>query len=475
MNDDTQAAWIENLTYDELAVGASARLLRTLTLADIQAFAAVSGDTNPAHLDADYANATLFHGIIAHGMWGASLISALLGTEFPGPGTIYLAQALNFSRPVRVGDTLTVTATVTNKDDAKKAVELMCVVDNQNGVRVLSGTARVLAPTVKLRLPRPDLPRIQLFDPEARFRELLKLAQGMPAARCAVVHPCEAETLASALDAASRGLIDPVLVAPEGRLRQVAEEAALDLRGIPIVDTPHSHASADAAAELALNSQVEMLMKGSRRNGELLDAVQARSGLMSERRMSHIYRYDVPMYAKPLLITDAAFNFQPTLEVKADIVRNAIDFAHLLGIERPKVALLAAQETVASTLPSTLDAAALCGMARRGQIRGGTLDGPLGLDNAISAAAALAKNVTSPVAGDPDVLVVPDLESGAMLTKQLEHLSGATGSGLIVGARVPISLSGRADGPNARIASLVLALLQAHNARRDHPRQRWVP
>ncbi len=197
--------WIENVTYDELSVGQSARLLRTLTLADIQAFAAVSGDTNPAHLNPEYAADTLFHGVIAHGMWGGALISALLGTQFPGPGTIYLEQALHFTKPVRIGDTLAVTATVVSKDDAKKRVELDCEVVNQKGDRVLHGTARVLAPTQKVRLQRVNAPQIQLFDPEARFKELLARGAGIPAVRCAVVHPCDVESLSGAMDSARHG------------------------------------------------------------------------------------------------------------------------------------------------------------------------------------------------------------------------------------------------------------------------------
>ncbi len=473
MNDSTAADWLENFTYDELRIGQSARLLRTLTLADIQAFAAVSGDTNPAHLDPEYANATLFHGVIAHGMWGAALISALLGTQFPGPGTIYVSQALDFSRPVRIGDTLVVQATVVAKDDGKKSVDLACEVTNQKGVRVLGGTARVLAPTQKLRLPKPDLPQIQLFDPEARFKALLKLAHGINPARCAVVHPCDLELLSDATDSAMRGLIVPVLVGPERRIRQLAEEASIDLTGIELVPVPHSHAAAAAAAEMAAAGQVEMLMKGSLNVGELLHAVLERPALRTNRRMTHIYRFDVPLYPKPLLITDAALNNRPTLDEKVDIIQNAIHFAHILGIARPKVAILAAVETVNSAIPSTADAAALCKMADRGQIRGGLLDGPLAFDNAISAQAAQIKHIVAPVAGDADILVVPDMESGNMLAKQLEYLAGATGAGLVVGARVPIALSGRADGPNARMASILLALLVAHNARRDHPRQVW--
>ena len=470
MNLPSNTEWVENFTYDAIALGQSARLLRTVTLGDIQAFAAVSGDTNPAHLNAEYANDTLFHGVIAHGMWGGALISALLGTHFPGPGTIYLEQVLHFTKPVRIGDTLTVTATVTSKDDVRKQVELDCQVTNQKGVRVLHGTARVLAPTQMVRLPKISAPQIQLFDPEARFKELLSLGDGMPAVRCAVVHPCDLDSLRGAMDSAHHGLIVPVLVGPEARMRQLAEEGGIDLAGVEIVAVPHSHAAAEKAAELAASGDVEMLMKGSLHTDELIHAVLARPELRTGRRMSHVFRFDVPLYPKPLLITDAALNIHPTLLEKVDIIQNAIDFAHIMGIECPKVAILSAVETVNPNIPSTLDAAALCKMADRGQITGGLLDGPLAFDNAISSHAAQIKHIASAVAGAADILVVPDLESGNMLAKQLEYLAGATGSGLVLGARVPIALTSRADGPMSRVASALLGQLAAYQARADRAR-----
>ena len=471
MNTPAEPAWLENITYDELSLGQSARMLRTLSLSDIQAFAAVSGDTNPAHLDLEYASDTLFHGVIAHGMWGAALISALLGTRFPGPGTIYLQQDLHFSRPVRVGDTLTITATVVAKDDAKKRVDLECEVFNQNTERVLHGIARVIAPTSKVRRPQVSTPHIQLFDPQARLKALLALGAGLEPVRCAVVHPCDPESLAGALDSARHGLIVPVLIGPQARIERVAEEAGLDIGGIELRPVEHSHAAAELAADLASRGEVEALMKGSLHTDELLHAVLARPALRTGRRMSHVFRFDVPMYAKPLMVTDAALNIQPNLQEKADIIRNAIDLAHILGVQQPKVAILAAVETVSADMPSTLDAAALCKMADRGQIQGGLLDGPLAFDNAISPHAAQVKHIVSTVAGDADILAVPDLESGNMLAKQLEYLAGASGSGLVLGARVPIALTSRADGPATRVGSALLALLVAHQARRERASQ----
>jgi phosphate acetyltransferase len=466
----THSDLIENVLYDDIQVGQSARLVRTLTVEDIQAFAAVSGDTNPAHLDPEYANDTLFHGVIAHGMWGGALISALLGTEFPGPGTIYLQQDLHFTHPVRIGDTLTVTVTVTAKEDSKKRVDLDCLVMNQQAQRVLYGTARVLAPTVKVKRPRATVPHIQLFDPEARFNALLAKGQGLAAVRCAVVHPCDPESLSGAIDAAKHGLIVPVLIGPQEKIEKVALAAGLDISKVELIAVAHSHAAAEKAAELAANGNVEMLMKGSLHTDELLHAVLAQPALRTGRRMSHVFRFDVPMYPKPLFVTDAALNIRPSLREKVDILQNAIDFAHILGLPHPKVAILSAVETVNADMPSTLDAAALCKMADRGQIKGGILDGPLAFDNAISMHAAHIKNIVSEVAGDADILAVPDLESGNMLAKQLEYLAGATGAGLVLGARVPIALTSRADGPATRVASALLALLAAHHARAQAPR-----
>ncbi len=464
---------IENFTFDEISIGQSARLLRTLTLGDIEAFAAVSGDTNPAHLDEAYANDTLFHGVIAHGMWSGALISALLGTQFPGPGTIYQDQALHFVKPVRVGDTLTVTVTVTARYPANGSIELDCQVVNQRGDCVLSGKAKVMAPTVKVRLPRVVAPRIQLFDPQARFKDLLSMSSQLAPVRCAVVHPCDEGSLSGAMDSARYGLIVPVLIGPEIRIRHVAEEAGIDLHGAEIINQPHSHAAAEKAAELADAGEVEMLMKGSLHTDELIAAVLAVRSLRTGRRMSHVFRFDVPLYHKPLLITDAALNIRPTLQEKVDIIQNAIDFARIMGVKVPKVAILSAVETVNPNIPSTLDAAALCKMASRGQITGGVLDGPLAFDNAISMQAAQIKHIKSDVAGHADIMAVPDLESGNMLAKQLEYLAGASGSGIVLGARVPIALTSRAEGPSNRVASALLGLMVAHNARRDQARPTW--
>ncbi len=468
LTNDPTNAWLENHPYDSIVVGQAARLVRTLTLADIQAFAAVSGDTNPAHLDPTYANATLFHGVIGHGMWGGSLISTLLGTVFPGPGTIYLEQNLHFSRPVRIGDTLNVTVTCISKQDDKKTVELDCLLVNQKGDRVLYGVAKVMAPTEKLRMPRIPAPHISLFDPEQRHTNLLALGAHLEPVRCGVVHPCDADSLQGAMDAHHSGLIHAVLIAPENKLRKVAAEAGIDLTGMEVIDALHSHDAADVAAQMAADKKLEALMKGSLHTDELIHAVVSQKGLRTGRRMSHVFRFEAPMYPKPLYITDAALNIAPSLAEKADIVQNAIVFAQIMGVAVPKVAILSAVETVNPNIPSTLDAAALCKMADRGQIKGGLLDGPLAFDNAVSRHAAEIKHIESAVAGQADILVAPDLESGNMMAKQLEYLAGALGAGVVLGARVPIALTSRADSASTRSASALLAKLVAHYYR-THP------
>ena len=278
--------------------------------------------------------------------------------------------------------------------------------------------------------------------------------------KMAVVHPCDAVSLSAALDARAAGVIEPVLIGPRARIEAVAQKSDLKIDGIAIEDVPHSHAAAARAVELAVKGEVEALMKGSLHTDELMAAVVA-SPLRTKRRMSHCFLMQTPAYPRPFIITDAAVNIAPTLSEKADIVCNAVELAHAFGIARPRVAILAAVETINPNMPATLDAAALCKMADRGQIPGAILDGPLAFDNAVSAAAARTKGIVSEVAGAADILVVPDLESGNMLAKQLMYLGGAASAGIVVGARVPIVLTSRADPREARIASCAVALVAA--------------
>jgi phosphotransacetylase len=299
-----------------------------------------------------------------------------------------------------------------------------------------------------------------------KYEQLLVRCRNLEPIPTAVAHPCETTALTGALEAGAKGLITPILVGPAAKIAEVAKRSGIELGLTRVVDVPHSHAAAARAVELVRQGQAELLMKGSLHTDELLGAVVAReTGLRTGRRISHVFIMDIPTYHKVLMVTDAAITIAPTLEDKVDICQNAIDLAISLGVTTPKVAILAAVETVTTRMPATIDAAALCKMAERGQITGALLDGPLAFDNAISKEAARVKGITSEVAGDPDILVAPDLEAGNILAKQLSFLARADSAGLVLGARVPIILTSRADSVRSRIASCAVAMIAAHARR----------
>jgi len=301
-----------------------------------------------------------------------------------------------------------------------------------------------------------------------KYEQLLERCRGLEPIPAAVAWPCDESSLAGAIDAGRDGLIVPILVGAAAKISEVAKAKGIALRETEVVDAPTSRAAAAKAVELVRMGRAELLMKGSLHSDEILGAVVAReTGLRTGRRLSHVFLMDVPTYHKVLVVTDGAINIAPTLEDKVDICQNAIDLARAFGIERPKLAILAAVETVNSKMPATLDAAALCKMAERGQIRGGLLDGPLAFDNAISREAAKTKGIVSDVAGDPDILLAPDLEAGNMVAKQLSFLARADSAGLVLGARVPVILTSRADSVRSRIASCAVAMLAAHARRKS--------
>jgi phosphotransacetylase/acyl dehydratase len=460
---------IENRTFDELKLGDSARLVRTLTQKDIEVFAIMSGDVNPAHVDQAFAKSDQLHKVVAHGMWGGALFSTVLGTEIPGPGTIYVDQTLHFRRPVGLGDIVTVTVTVARKDETNHRVTFDCVAINQRGEIVIDGVAEVIAPTEKISRPRVVLPEIELRQKGRHYQQLIQQTAGVAPLRTAVVHPVDAVSLLGAIEAAEAKLIVPVLVGPEAKIRAAADHAKLDLAPYELVSTEHSHAAAAQAAALARDGKADALMKGSLHTDEFMGAIVGEEKLRTARRMSHVFVIDAPGYPRPLLVTDAAINIYPTLSDKHDIVQNAIELAHALGVAQPRVAILSAVETVTEKIRSTLDAAALCKMADRGQITGGILDGPLAFDNAVSEEAAKTKGIVSPVAGRADIFVVPDLEAGNMLAKQLEYLAEAEIAGIVLGARVPIILTSRADKTLARLGSCAIAVLLARHRARTKP------
>lgn len=468
--DSESAASVENKTFDEIKLGESATIVHRLTQADIELFAFMSGDTNPAHLDEQFAAHTLFRHVVAHGMWTGALISAVLGTKLPGPGSVYLSQQLQFLSPIHLNDIVTVTVTVREKDPAKQDLTFDCLATRDDGTKLVTGTAVVRAPREKIRVAPWELPDIQLRRHD-RFRTLLDHCRDLPPLRMAIVHPCDGPSLRGALEAAQHGLIVPVLVGPQAKIKAAAASLQADLSGCQIVSVEHSHAAAAEAASLVRSGQVQAVMKGSIHTDELMhELLDRNNGIRTARRMSHIYLLDVPSYPKPLLLTDGAINIHPRLEEKRDICQNAIDLAIAIGISEPKVAILAAVETVTEKLPSTLDAAALCKMAERGQITGGILDGPLAFDNAVSQEAAHVKGITSRVAGNADILVVGTLEEGNLLAKQLSFLAGADAAGIVMGGKVPIILTSRADSVHTRLASCAVAvMLASRSARANTP------
>lgn len=458
MNDNTSLApTVLSLIWDELKVGQRARLSRAVTLHELQAFGIATGQPTdlPATSSAAAARARSI-GILP-ASWAGALIDGFISTDFPGPGSSIREQTLRFHRPVRVGDSLTITIEVVEKMQATQEIRLQCTVVNQHNEPVLSGETRVRPSAQKFARSEVPAPTILLYDPESRLKNWVATLPSASPTPCAVIHPCDEASLRGALDARDAGLITPIVVAPQARITKIAQQLGLSLAGVEILDSAHSHNSAELGVNLAGDGRVSMLMKGSLHTDELMEAVLNCPRLRTERRMSHVFRFDVPSYDRPLLLTDAAINISPSLADKADIARNAISLAHALGIEIPRLAILSAVETVTPKIASTIDAAALCKMAERGQITGGIIDGPLAFDNAISLAAARIKGIESPVAGRADILLVPDLEAGNMLAKQLEYLAGAASCGIVLGARVPIVLTSRADPAMSRVASAALA------------------
>ena len=460
-------SFIQNRTFDEIEIGDSAQSIRTLRTEDIHLFAVISGDINPTHLDPEFAQSGQFRDVVGHSLWGATLISAILGTEFPGPGTVYVSQSQNFFRPVTVGDTLTISVTCREKFEHNHHIVFDCKVVNQHGVKIMDGVAEVAAPMQRIRRPKVLPPKVNIADREERFRRLLGLVDGLSPIRMAVAAPCDGDSLRGPLQAAVTGLVEPILVGPDRKIRELAEEQDLDLQGIRIINVSGDRAAAETAVALCRDEGVSALMKGSLHTRELIRAVLSKkSGLQAGRRLSHVALASVPGYPKLLFVTDAAINIAPTLEEKADIVQNAIDFAHILGIAEPKVALLAAIERVNPLMPATQDAAALRDMAAAGRITGGVVDGPLGFDKAISRRAAAVKGIVSPVAGDADILMAPYIEVANAIAKQFEHLAGAMMGGVVLGAKVPIVLTNRADTAQTRMVSCAIAqLIHHHNSR----------
>ena len=455
-----------NVTFDEIKTGQSLTVSRTISRNDIEALTFVSGDIDENHLEEESVPG---HVPSAESVATEAFFSYLLNRRLPGPGTTILAHDLTFKGRIVMGETYTATITAKEKRTEGNVIVFDCSCTNQAGEVVASGTAAVSAPTKRISYGDLATPEV-IFRRTDVFARLIKTCEGMQPVVCAVVHPCDRDSLLGPLEGAKRNLITPVLVGPEGKIREAAKAAGADISPYRIVDTEHSHGAAEKAVAMARAGEVEALMKGSLHTDELMAAVvPSATGIRTARRISHVFVMDVPTYPRVLLVTDAAINIAPGLKEKVDIVQNAIDLAHVLGIDEPKVAILSAVETVNPDIPSTLEAASLCKMADRKQIAGGILDGPLAFDNAVSEQAAKTKKIDSPVAGRADILLVPDLEAGNMLAKQLQYLAGADAAGIVLGTRVPIVLTSRADTVRTRLASIAVMAMVAHAKRQAAP------
>jgi len=445
--------------FSDLAVGDVAKITRVVTPDDLYVFAHVSGNLNPANLpgtarDDDDMTAS------APSMWIGSLFSAVLGNLLPGPGTMYEAQTLRFHARAHVGDLLTITVRVAELR-APGTVVLETKVE-RDGELIADGVAEVLAPTMRAVTDDSQLPALTV-QRHRHVARLLAACEHLPAMPTAVVAPDEENALLGALAGAREKLIVPILLGDAAKIRALAASCGADLTGVAIEDLPSHDAAAARAVELVHEGKATAVMKGNLHTDELLrPIVKSQGGLRIGRRISHVFVMDAPSLPELLLVTDAAINIAPTLEEKVDIVQNAIDLGVALGIAVPKVGILSAVETVNPKIQSTLDAAALSKMSERGQIHGGVVDGPLAMDNALSLSAARTKGLHSLVAGRADILVAPNLEAGNILAKELTYAAQAQGAGIVLGAKVPVLLTSRADDEAARLFSCAVAVLYAH-------------
>ena len=453
---------MRNQTFDEIEIGRSLAIERTLSRPDVEALAFAAGTIDSFALNGDSGDARTGS---AQAVSAATLVTHLVNRRLPGTGSVIVEERFRFDGELSTGDAVVATLTPTAKDAARRAVTIACTVADATGHRLLEGEVVVLAPSVAVEQPEEAPTEVIFRRTDALGRLIRRAAQGAPVAT-AIVHPCDRDSLLGAIEAARRGLIDPVLVGPEAKIRAAAADAGVDLAPYRVVGVEHSHAAAAQAVAMARAGEVAALMKGSLHTDELMAEVVARDrGLRTARRISHVFLLDVPPYPRLLIVTDAAVNVAPDVLTKADILQNAFDLARALGIDAPKAAVLAAVETVNPAMAATVDAAMLCKMVDRGQIKGGLVDGPLAFDNAVSEEAVRIKGIVSPVAGRADILLAPDLEAGNMVAKQLQYLAGADSAGIVLGARVPIVLTSRADSVRNRLASAAVMKLLAESRR----------
>ncbi|SFE02415.1 bifunctional enoyl-CoA hydratase/phosphate acetyltransferase [Roseivivax sediminis] len=455
-----------NRIYDDLRPGETAELKKLVTQDDLYIFAAASGNYNPMHLPETDGDGRPEQ--VAPGMFVASMISAVLGNLLPGPGTLYRTQSLEFHDRAHAGDELICTVTVEEKLPGGAVRLSTRVRRSSDDAPIVTGTAEVLAPDRPFDGGDLEIPGL-VVQRHRHFDALLERVRPLPALPTAVVAPDDPNSLGGALLAAREGLIEPILVGREPGIRAAAEGMGADLSGIELIDVPGGDKLAAAmACRLVHEGRAAAVMKGHLHTDDLLvPMLDKQTGLRVGRRFTHVFVMDVPGLPHPVMVTDAAINITPDLLTKADIVQNAIDLSHSLGIE-PRVGILSAVETVNPAIQSSLDAAALSKMADRGQITGGEVDGPLAMDNAVDPGAATTKGLKGGVAGRANILVVPSLDAGNMLAKQLAFISHAEGAGLVLGARVPVILNSRSDSPMSRLASCAVAVLH-HAARTGAP------
>ncbi|EEX08425.1 phosphate butyryltransferase [Ruegeria lacuscaerulensis ITI-1157] len=450
-----------NKPYDQLQIGDSAELKRICTEDDFYVFAANSGNHNPLHLASEDGDGDKVNEAIAPALFVGALISAVLGNILPGAGTLYKSQLLEFSGRAVAGDELLARVTVVEKRPNREVLMDTSVTRCSDGAVIVSGPAVVIAPDREMSFKDIEVPGL-VVQRHRHFDALLERSRPLDPIPTAVVAPENPNSLGGALLAARETIIRPILVGDPTKIAQAAQALDASLDGIEIVEaTAHSEA-AQRAVDLVVDGHAGALMKGHMHTDDLLRAALRRErGLRAGRRFTHVFVMDVPGQPHPILVTDAAINIEPDLETKIDITQNAIDLAISIGMETPKVGVLSAVETVNPAIRSSIDAALLSKMAERGQIRGGLVDGPLAMDNAVSMAAARTKGIVSPVAGRADILVVPNLDAGNMLAKQLTYIAHAEGAGVVLGAKVPIILNSRADDDKARLASCAVAALHA--------------
>ena len=455
-------SFIGNRPFDLLQVGDEDRLVHTLTSEDFSLLATQAATMGAGLVDPAVAASRAFSVDAGQTGWASALLSALIAGRLPGSGTKLIRQTIDTTTPARPGDVMTIVAKVAAKTQEGRRVTIEVRATNQHGDLAMTGSAEVVAPKKAIAAEPRESYVEEMREKGRRYRQLIDATRSMKAIRTAVVHPVDEASLMGAVEAAREEVIEPVLIGPERKIRSTAEAHGIDVGGYTIVSTEHSHAAAAKAVEMARLGKVEAVMKGALHTDELMhEVVATETGLRTSRRISHVFAIDAPAYPRALFITDASVNIYPTLIDKRDIVQNAIDLVTALGVVTPRVAILSAVETVSPDIRSTLDAAALCKMADRGQITGGVLDGPLGFDNAVSLEAARTKGIVSPVAGQADILVVPDLEAGNMLAKQLVYLAEAEMAGVVLGARVPLILTSRSDNTLARLGSCAVALTLA--------------